>query len=322
MLLTFTPNPCLERTLELPKLVLNTSQRIENEAVRLSVGGKGINAARVAAKFGAQVVALAPVGRRQFEFLSELAREEGITADFTPVTSDTRVCLNMVHAGGASTEIIENGAALSTAEGAELLEKWHHYLPKARLALIGGAYPPSPDPAFELHAAVLCQMAARAGVPVIYDGRGAAFLRALRSLAPPWAIKPNLAEAEMILGRSLENAADERRAVRDLRARGAEIVLLSCGARGLYLGHAGGIEWIEAPRVETLSSVGCGDALVGAFAARWLEGANLIEAARWGVAAGSASASQLLSAFVGPEDAAPLLSQVRHHLTEIALQSD
>ncbi len=326
MFLTFTPNPCFERTLQIADFAPNSSRRLDIEAVAVSAGGKGFNAARVAARFGAEVVALAPVGRRQIAWMSELCARDGVGTAFVPVENDTRVCLNILHRDAASqaaqnTEIIENGAPLSLQNGTALLDKWRDLLPHAQLAAIGGAYPPGCAPGFELHAALLCEMAARAGVPVIYDGRGAEFSRALASAAPPWAIKPNLEEAAMILGRTIETVSEERRAVRDLRSRGAEVVLLSCGARGLYLGHAGGIEWSGAPRVEAVSSVGCGDALVGAFAAHHLAGAGLIETARWGVAAGSASAANALPAQVFPGEAAALLAQVSHQSQGFALHS-
>lgn len=321
MFLTLTPNPCLERTLRLAALPRGAATRIDSSEVFESVSGKGINAARVAARFGAQCRAMAPVGRRQLRYFSELASEEGWNTDFLAVESDTRNCLNLIHGDGIQTEIIENGAPLSVATGTALLEKWRQNLSGARLAAIGGSYPPSTDPAFALHATILCDLAHQAGVPVLFDGRGEALLNALKSKTPPWAIKPNLNEASQILDRSLETRADECRAVRDLLAHGVEIVLLSCGERGLYLGHREGIEWLEAPRVETVSGVGCGDALVGAFAAQWLAGDSVLEAARWGVAAGSACASQFRSASVSRADAASLLPRVRLHTAEIALQS-
>ncbi|PQV65282.1 1-phosphofructokinase/tagatose 6-phosphate kinase [Abditibacterium utsteinense] len=320
MFLTLTPNPCIERTLRVSSLTAGTSQRLDEADVLVSAGGKGINAARVAARFGAPSTAIAVVGRRQLTYLREIARDEGICADFLSVESDTRVCLNMVHGDGTNTEIIENGAPFSLETGTGLLQKWHENLPGARLAAIGGAYPPCSAAAFAGHAAILCQMAHAAGVPVIYDGRGEALQRALSGKTPLWAIKPNLQEAAQILGRTLETRADERRAVRDLRAKGAEVVLLSCGSRGLYIGHREGIEWLPAPRVETVSAVGCGDALVGAFAARWLQGDSLFEAARWGVAAGSACAAQIWPAFVSQAQAANLLPWVRPQTEEIALQ--
>ncbi len=319
MFLTLTPNPCIERTICLDEVKRGFAQRIDSASVKVNAGGKGLNSARVAARLGAQTTAIAPVGNRQLKFLSDLAFEEGFVTDFLPVENDTRVCLNIVHGDGTHTEIIENGAPLSTKIGTGLLEKWRFHLPNARIASIGGAYPPLSAPAFGLHAAVLCQMAAAAGVPVIFDGRGEALRHALRSKTPPWAIKPNLDEASQILDRTIESGADERRAVRDLQDKGAEIVLLSCGSRGLYVGHREGIEWFEAPRVEVVSTVGCGDALVGAFAAQWLMGASVFEAARWGVAAGSACAAQLLPAFTSRSAVVALLPEVKQRNCEIAL---
>ena len=273
MFLTFTPNPCIERTFQVP--ILADSQRIDSQKVLVSAGGKGLNAARVAAHFGSPVTAIGPVGRRQSLWLREMGRADGIECDWVEVEADTRFCLNILHGDGKKTEIVENGAALPRAAGTQLLDKWRHWLPHARLALIGGSYPPSPDASWQEHATHLCDLAAQAGVPVIYDGVDAPFLRALSSKTPPWAIKPNLQEAARILGRALETRADERRAVRDLGKKGVEIVLLSCGARGLYLGYGGDIEWLEAPRIHTVSAVGAGDALVGAFAAKWLENGDI-----------------------------------------------
>ena len=319
MFLTLTPHPCLERTVQLPDLEVGTSRRVNAGAVFTSLGGKGLNAARVAARFGADVRTIAPAGRRQRNWLSELAREEGINAEWIEVEAETRMCLNVVHGDATTTEIVENGAPLSISEGTQLLETWREWLPQARLACIGGSYPPTNDAAFDWHATLLCGLAASAGVPLIYDGKGEPFRRALASKTPPWAIKPNLEEAADYLGRTLETRADERRAVRDLLGQGVEVVLLSCGARGLYVGQRGGIEWFEAPRVEAISPVGSGDSLVGAFAATWLQSGDVFEAARVGVAAGSANATQQKSAFVTPAQTSPLIAQVRHFPCEWTL---
>ena len=85
MFLSFTPNPCLERTLQIPSLAVQASQRIDQEAVSVSLGGKGLNAARVAARFGAPVRAIAPVGARQLSTFHDLAQSEGVAADFVSV---------------------------------------------------------------------------------------------------------------------------------------------------------------------------------------------------------------------------------------------
>jgi 1-phosphofructokinase family hexose kinase len=251
--------------------------------------------------------------------MQELASSEGVDNDFVAVEADTRFCINAVHGDGQKTEIIENGSPLSVHDGTQLLEKWRDLLPMARFAAIGGSYPPAHDSGFEFHAALLCDLARRAGVPVLYDGTGVSFARALATKSPPWAIKPNLEEAAAYLRRDIEGVAQERRAVRDLLRKGVEVVLLSCGARGLYVGTRSGIEWFAAPRVEVISPVGSGDSLVGAFAARWLETGDIFEAAQWGVAAGSACASQEKPAFVERTDVELLLPQVRRSMQEISL---
>jgi tagatose 6-phosphate kinase len=319
MFLTFTPNPCIERTLRLPLFERGLSTRVASEGVFLSAGGKGINAARVATRCGAQVRAIAPVGVRQLDWMRQLATDEGTASAFVPVEADTRFCLNLIHGDGQKTELIEEGSPLTIDEGTTLIEKWRELLPQAQLASIGGSYPPSANAGFQLHAALLCDLAHRAGVPVIYDGKGLPFERALASKTPPWAIKPNLEEAAAYLKRNLETVADERRAVRDLLKRGVEVVLLSCGSRGLYLGHSTGIEWFAAPHVEVVSPVGSGDSLVGAFAARWLETGDLFEASRYGVAAGSACAAQEKPAFVNRADVEELMPRVSHSMQEMSL---
>jgi fructose-1-phosphate kinase PfkB-like protein len=103
---------------------------------------------------------------------------------------------------------------------------------------------------------------------------------------------------------------DERQALADLLRFGAQRVLLSCGARGCYYATADSTMFFHSPRVEEISPVGSGDSLVGAFAAKLLEGADEVEAVRWGVAAGSANAAQLKPGFCTPEEIAALLDKV------------
>lgn len=276
----------------------------------MTAGGKGINAARVARYFGAQVRVLAPVGRGQIAQFRELLERDELECDLIEVASDTRTTINIVHQSGF-TEIVEAGNALSIVDGGEIINRFGAHLKSCAIAVIGGSYPPSEQGGnWEDHSTMLCKMAARAGKRVLYDGKGAAFARALQSENPPWAIKPNLDEARELLKRDLKTRDAQRDAVIELMARGVEVVLLSCGARGLWLGYGSShVEWLAAPTVEEISPVGSGDSLVGAFVAKYLQNGDIYEAARWGVAAGSANAAQLEAARVGPEDAERLMRE-------------
>ncbi len=305
--LFFTPNPCIERTLRVADFARGASHRVHSDDLRVTAGGKGINAARVARNFGASVRVLAPVGRGQIAQFRALLAGDELPADLIEVAPDTRTATNIVHDGGF-TEIVEAGHALSSDEGGELIRRFGAHLGQCKIAVIGGSYPPcARGDDGENHSAILCALAASAGKRVLYDGKGAAFERALNGPHPPWAIKPNLAEASELLKRDLQTSNAQRGAVAELMKRGIEVVLLSCGARGLWLGSDGQIEWLAAPAIKEVSPVGSGDSLVGAFVAKWLQSDDIYQSARWGVAAGSANAARLDAARVGPQDAEKLM---------------
>jgi len=323
MFFSYTPNPCFERTLLVENFALGGSFRLAPEQTILGAGGKGINSARVCAHFGQPSIVLAHVGKQQIYQFQDLLKTPNLSAELLETQSLTRTAINIVHENilhDSKTEIVEAGIAPTIAEGTQIFEKWREFLPKCDLAAIGGSYPVSNDAGWNLHSSILCQMAVKAGKRLIYDGKGEAFKRAVNSNCPPWAIKPNLQEAAELWGRPIETPAEERGAIRHFLNRGVDVVLLSCGRRGLYVGYNRQIEFFHAPIVEEISSVGSGDSLVGAFAAKYLETGDVFEAAKWGVAAGSANAAKLESATVTIEEAAKLLPQIRRQMTEISLQ--
>lgn len=320
MLLTITPNLCIERTILVPEFVAGKVYRVPSSQLTVNVGGKGINAARVAMNLGCKTRSLAWVGRRQKQWISEELQNEGIEHELVEIDADTRICVNVL-AGAqfTKTEIVEAGNSLNISDGTRLLERYTQLLPQAELVAICGSYPPSNDVNMDMHLALLVQMAQRVGKRVLVDGKGKAFQICLRSKTPPWCVKPNLDEAQELLNRVISSPQEERRAVRDILKRGVEIVILSCGARGAYFGTAQGIWFVQAPIIDEVSAVGSGDSLVGAFCAKFLETGDLFLAARWGVAAGTANATQIKSAFIATSDIEPLVDEIKVTANEISL---
>lgn len=314
MLLTVTPNVCIERTVMIEDFALGKVHRVPPQNLHINAGGKGINAARVAAQLGCPVLATGWVGQCQMDWFDAQLKREGVPHAMVAVQADTRICTNILNGTGTKTEIVEAGTPLNAADGTRLLEKFGANLPHATLVAICGSYPPSAEGdggAFDAHLTSLTKIAQENGKRVIVDGKGRAFEMVVRSPHPPWCIKPNLDEAAQLLHRPLTDAADELRAVRDMLGFGVEVVLLSCGDRGAYLGTAEGISFFSTPNVPEVSVVGSGDALVGAFAAQLLATGDIMEATRWGVAAGAANAAQVLSAFCDRADIEALLPQVQ-----------
>jgi 1-phosphofructokinase family hexose kinase len=315
MLLTVTPNLCIERTLEIPAFRPEAVHRLAPEKLHVNAGGKGINAARIAAQFGTRAHALAWVGKHQRTWFENQLQREGVAHELIETATDTRICTNILHGENQKTEILEAGAPLAIADGTRMLEAFGRHLAQAELAAVCGSYPPSrstpavTDP-LDFHLAVLVQMANQAGKKILVDGKGAAFEILMKSGHAPWAIKPNSDEAAALLGHPVRSEDEELHALNELLECGVQVVLLSCGARGAWLATHEGRWFFSPPLIREVSPVGSGDAFVGAFAAKYLEGGNLIEATRWAVAAGAACAAQKLSAFCTREEIESLLPQV------------
>jgi 1-phosphofructokinase family hexose kinase len=319
MFLTVTPNPCIEKTFLLETFQPGASHRVSSGHVQRSLGGKGLNAARVAATLGAKTTALTLVGHREMDWAREELQVRGIEPVLVPTSQETRLCVNLVHQG-TNTEVLEAGSPLEISEGTQLLDHYARLVRQADFVALCGSYPQSTNPAWDLHPVLLCDLARKAGKHFIYDGYGAGFARVMRSTAKPWMIKPNLDEASQYLRRPIVDRRAELATVRELMRRGPEVVMLTCGARGAYLGHRGGIEWLAAPQVDTVSAVGSGDSLLGAFIATLARTGSLVEAARCGVAAGALNAASPWPAQVEANEVAQLAATIQPKNCEMTLQ--
>lgn len=128
-----------------------------------------------------------------------------------------------------------------------------------------------------------------AGVPVLIDPVSvpkAALLAPLFSAERPvFAVTPNLAELEAIIGHKV--SPDELAgAATVLHDRGVQHVWIRLGERGSLLSTAGeGDTFLTAPPAEVHDVTGAGDAMLGAFAHALLTGSDPVEAARYGHAA-------------------------------------
>ena len=330
MLLTVTPNPCLERIVPLDSLAPGHTTRVDSSRVLEVAGGKGLNAARVASTCGAPSIATGWFGSDRRDWFAR--QMQAANVEFAPVEVDspTRLATQYRLSDGTVTQAVEDGHALSLSDGTALLKRVDELLPRAGMLLLGGSYPPSPDERFAMHASLLCDLAKRQGVPAFYDGNGRAWEIALRK-SPPWCIAPNLEEASRLLRRPLSNEASERRAIETILKWGVQVVLLTCGERGAYLGTSAQTVFFSSPRVASVSSVGCGDALAGAFSSKYLqienaisEFARLQDSARWGIAAGAAqaqsSSKSLSTGAFGVAEIEALLPQVRvqQHLLSLS----
>ncbi|MBB5830791.1 1-phosphofructokinase family hexose kinase [Brachybacterium aquaticum] len=277
MILTFTANPSLDRTVELPgPLVPGGVHRIG--ADRTQPGGKGINVALGVHRAGLPVLAVLPAAPT--DPLLGLLEVEGLPHRASPVAGRVRTNLTVLSSPGQTTKLNEPGAELSAPEvdGLErlLLESTS---PGDSVMLSGSLAPGLPADEYVRLVTALRARGARVGVDTS-DAPLAALASALDSAAPDF-LKPNAEELGQILGAdgaALEAEAAEGRldgvaaAALDLHRRGVGAVLVTLGGAGGLLATEGAAWYSPSAPVPVVSTVGAGDsATAGYLIARALE---------------------------------------------------
>jgi 1-phosphofructokinase family hexose kinase len=258
VILTVTPNPALDLTWHVDRLVAGATHRVAAGSAR--AGGKGLNVARVLHGQQHEVLALATVGGGTgAEFATELGAS-GIRHRLLPVAASTRRSVAIVdEANGEASVLNEHGSGLTRAESATLVTMAAGLGRGARAVAICGSLPLGFEP--DALAELVAELGAD-GVPVIVDTSGPGLLAAAR--AGVYALKPNREELAAATG--LESPAEGARA---LLALGARLVVVSLGAEGLMVvSRADAARGIRArlPRVLHGNATGAGDAAVAAIA--------------------------------------------------------
>src|SRR5437879_13867813 len=93
MILTVTLNPCLDKSLFVPRNVPIETLR-PGRVVDLA-GGKGVNVSRALAGLGEPALALIPLGGHPGAETADLARQEGLEILVVPIDGRTRTALTI-----------------------------------------------------------------------------------------------------------------------------------------------------------------------------------------------------------------------------------
>lgn len=294
MIVTVTPNPSLDRTVEIPSLRRGDVHRATS--VRLDPGGKGVNVARVLAAAGEQTVALLPYGAGPGDRLALLLEQAGVTTAGVPIAAATRTNLTLVEPGGVTTKINEPGPAMTSDEYDALVDRAVTLGAGASWLVSCGSLPPGASD--DLHGE-LVRRCRRPGLRIAVDTSDEPLRRAVD--ARPDLIKPNHAELAGLVGRDLRSVGDVLLAARELRARGVGSVLVSLGAGGALLVDRSGEFHARTPPIPVRSTVGAGDSTLAGFLAAGAEGPDAL---RYAVAYGAAACRLPGSAAPGPHDLA------------------
>ena len=107
--------------------------------------------------------------------------------------------------------------------------------------------------------------------------------------ARPFLINPKEYELQRLIGKPIKNDKEIVKASKEFCAKGVEVVFDSLGKKGAIMVTKDVAFKLDAPEVETRSKVGAGDSLIGGFLVALENKRDIREAARYGVAAGTAA---------------------------------
>ena len=306
-----TPNPALDRTLEVPGFKPGTILRAPS--ARVAAGGKGVNVARALSALGTAARCMGPLGGASGTILADLAQTEGLAAAWTWCDVETRSCVILVDpAARQATVINESGPRLNADDWNRVCADVLAGSERGQTVCLSGSLPPGlPDESL----AQLCRSLVEAGRTVWADSSGPALASALSVRGVR--LKINREEAEEVLGVPLKGVAASGAAARELLSRGPTTVVLTLGAEGAVLASAEGCWHSSAPPVESVSAVASGDSFLAGLVAAFTFGLDPAEALSRGVAAGTANALANGGSRFTRDQFASVLARVQNHAVPV-----
>ncbi|HWM33351.1 MAG TPA: 1-phosphofructokinase family hexose kinase [Pseudolysinimonas sp.] len=304
MIVTLTLNPSLDRTVDVESLERGAVNRTSDPV--LEPGGKGVNVTRALIANGVPSLAVLAVGGPEGAELSRLLERDGVLSRFVPVSGRTRSNLTVCEPDGTVTKLNEPGNPLTASDVNAIATAMRTSTRDGDWLVVSGSTPPRFTTA---QVQSLLAEATATGAQLVIDSSGEMLAMALE--AAPRIVKPNRHELAELVGRPLGSMAEVREAAEQVRARGAEHVLVSLGAEGAVLVGPAGMLVGESRVTHPRSTVGAGDCFLAGFLSRFTHDeadveAALLEALTWGAAATRLPGS----AVPGPADLDPSIVQL------------
>ncbi|MEV0380196.1 1-phosphofructokinase family hexose kinase [Nonomuraea sp. NPDC050643] len=301
MILTVTLNLALDVTYQVPGVDWDGVNRVS--AVHRRAGGKGVNVARVLAALGHDVLVTGLAGGPTGQAVQDDLRAAGLRHTLSPVAADSRTTLTVVDTPGAAGRTAlfnEPGPEVTPDELRNFVTTYEALLATAKAVVISGSLPRGvPADTY----ATLAAVAAAQGVPAIVDADGEPLRHAPKGR--PSVVKPNAEElARAVPGGTPAEGAQE------LRAQGAEAVVVSMGADGLLAVTGEGTFRARMPYTVRGNPTGAGDSLVAGLALGLVESAPWPDRLRRAAALGAAAVATPVAGEFDPDVYADIHPQI------------
>ncbi|HHF7020633.1 TPA: 1-phosphofructokinase [Streptococcus mutans] len=280
MIYTVTLNPSIDFIVRIDSVKIGSVNRMDSDDK--FVGGKGINVSRILKRLGQDNTAIGFIGGFTGRFVEEGLIAEGIKTNFVHVNQDTRI--NVKIKADQESEINGTGPVI-TKEQVLALENILQQLSQDDTVVFAGSAPSNlGNQIYER----LIPLVRQTGAQIVCDFEGQTLLDALDY--QPLLVKPNNHELEAIFKVNLNGITDVEKYARQILAKGAQNVIISMAGDGALLVTSDATYFAKPIKGQVRNSVGAGDSMVAGFTGEFVKSANPLEALKWGVACGTATA--------------------------------
>jgi len=286
MIYTLTLNPAVDLELQISQFQFDSVARAEGS--RIDCGGKGFNVSRMLRNVNIDSIAMGFVGGYNGQRLQAELTAAGISTDFTQISGETRTNVSIVASGEAKhIKVNEAGPEVTPAELASLIDSVKANLKAGDWWVLGGSLPRGVNN--NIYAELIGLIEA-AGAFAILDSSGKAL--ELGCLAKPTLVKPNLDEAQELLGLTERELEDASIWSQSLAKSGPQNLVVSLGSEGALLVTEQQFSKLASPSIIEANPIGAGDSMVAGIVWRLSLGESLTQALAYGLACGAATASR------------------------------
>jgi 1-phosphofructokinase family hexose kinase len=284
LIVTVTINPTIDRVISVDRLAFEDRAYINS--TKETAGGRGINASAVIHAFGGRTLALLTSGGDNGKRLESHLQQSGLDFQTVPIENEIRTNLTITDKHGLTVNLNEAGPKLSKAEVTRMEKAVKDALDGSSWLMVCGSLPPGVAPEFY---ARLIAMARKKKVKTLLHADAESLRHGIEE--KPTVVTPNALEAARLLGRTLLTRTHYLEAAETIRTMGADAAILSVGSRGAVGAFEDGLVEAIPPRVDAVCPIGAGDALTAGYTWSMQRKSTPVDAMRWGVAAGTATAT-------------------------------
>ena len=293
-----TLNPCFDVILEVNDFRPGLHQL--GRELGFLPAGKGLNVCRTLDVLGCGSIITGFVGQQSMADFEQAVGDTSITSQLFSSAGHTRRNVTILDpARGEDTHIRQMGLELGKQDLQRMGKKLSLLGEKDRLIVFAGSLPPGVS---GLALGQMLSICRQDGARVVVDTSGQNLGAVIKQ--EPWLIKPNRREFAQLTGLKSRSVGQMAQAGQKL-AKEVKNVLLSLGSDGALLIDKSSaihafVEPDELAKIKISNTVGCGDALLGAFLAGIVQGRDFQGALIQAVAVAAAAGQTALPAVFDP----------------------